>query len=235
MVQLERFGGRAAMMDTLAHAIADRLKRAATDRSAASLMVSGGRTPGALFEQLRELDGGWDRVTVSLVDERWVAPESPESNEHLVRSTLLKGKAAAAQFVPLKSAHESPTEGQADRNEALKSVPRPFDVVLLGMGEDGHTASLFPRTEELPAGLSLETQETVMALTPLETPAGPVVPRMTMTLSAILDAKVIILLLTGEAKLTTYETALAGDDALAMPVRAVLRQTSTPVEVYWAP
>ena len=144
--------------ETLARDLADitaaRLRAAVSARGAASLVVSGGRTPAPMFRALRACELPWERVTVTLADERWVPADAADSNERMVRAELLQGAAAAARFVGLVNAAPTPEAGRAATDAALRAIPRPFDVVMLGMGNDGHTASLFPDAPALAAALA---------------------------------------------------------------------------------
>jgi 6-phosphogluconolactonase len=234
-IELQKFSDRATMTAALADQLVDKLRQSVAARGSASLIVSGGTTPKALFEILAGRELPWQKVTVSLADERWIDPASPDSNEHLVRTSLLVDKAAAAQFVPLKARRGSPRQSESACEKALKKIPSPFDVVLLGMGDDGHTASLFPHAEGLDEALDMNSGRHCKAMTPKELPAHAPYPRMTLTLPRLLDSRWIVLLITGETKLGVYGQALAVHDVAAMPVSAVLRQERTPVSVFWAP
>ncbi|HWN66459.1 MAG TPA: 6-phosphogluconolactonase [Haliangium sp.] len=225
-----RFDDREAMAAAMADDIADLLRAAIDDRGRASLAVSGGSTPEAMFRCLSEQRLAWERVVVTLVDERWVPPDAKDSNERLARAALLQGPAGAARFVGLKNAAATPEDGLAETERALRDVPRPFDVMVLGMGDDGHTASLFPGTTELAAALSPASSASCAPVRP-----EWLQPRMTLTLPAILDSRYILLLLAGRSKWDVYEQALAGTDATVMPIRAVFAQARAPLEVYWAP
>jgi 6-phosphogluconolactonase len=225
-----RFDDHDAMAEAMASDIADLLRAALDDRGQASLAVSGGRTPATMFRCLSEQRLAWDRVTVTLVDERWVAPDADDSNERLARTALLQGPAAAARFVGLKNPASTPEAGLAETERALEIVPRPFDVLVLGMGEDGHCASLFPGTAELAAALDPAGSASCAPVRP-----KGLQPRMTLTLSAILDSRHILLLLEGRGKWDIYKQALADTDATVMPIRAVFTGARSPLEVYWAP
>ncbi len=154
----ERPARRYADMDALSREfaceIAAQLAHAIAARGLASLVVSGGRTPVKLFELLRAQELDWSRVCVALADERWVDPADEASNERLVRDVLLKDRAAAARFLGLKNAAPSPDLGAVSAWETFARVPRPFDMTLLGMGDDGHTASLFPGSPNLRSALN---------------------------------------------------------------------------------
>jgi 6-phosphogluconolactonase len=225
-----RFHDREAMAQAMADDIADLLRAAIDDRGRASLVVSGGSTPEAMFRCLSEQTLAWDCVTVTLADERWVPPDADDSNERLVRTALLQGPAAVARFVSLKNPAPTPEDGLAETEHALHAVPRPFDVMVLGMGADGHTASLFPGTAELPAALDMTAAPACASVRP-----PGLQPRMTLTLAAILDSRHILLLLAEREKWEIYKRALASTDATEMPIRAVFTHSKAPIEVYWAP
>jgi 6-phosphogluconolactonase len=231
--RLHEFPDAQAMVSALADAIVARLTSAVAQRGRASMAVSGGTTPGALFDVLCGRDAPWDKLWVTLSDERWIAPDRDGSNEHLARSRLLRGKAAAAHFVGLKTGDATPQAGAAKANAAVSALPRPFDVMLLGMGDDGHTASLYPRAPELKAALDTNAPALVHAVHAQN--AAATGDRMTLTLRAILDSRWIVLLIKGDAKMKTYRVAESGGDVAEMPVRAILGQSAAPVDVFWSP
>ena len=156
MAALRDFPDQDSLLSTIAEEVAGRLSAAVEERGSASLVVSGGRTPEALFQRLSRAEIPWSKVTVTLADERWVPESDPDSNAALVKRTLLQGRAAEARFLPLYGGEETPEAGQAACEQRLEEIERPFDLVLLGMGEDGHTASLFPGAETLQAALDPE-------------------------------------------------------------------------------
>jgi 6-phosphogluconolactonase len=231
--RLRKFASASDMVARLADEIVARLTSAVEDRGRASLVVSGGTTPGALFDALRERDMPWDKVWITLSDERWVAPTEDGSNEKLVRTRLLRSKAASAHFVGMKTSAAKPENAQTTVDAAISAMPRPFDATLLGMGDDGHTASLYPRAPELNAALDTGTPALVHAVHAQK--AAATGNRMTLTLRAILDSRWIVLLIEGDAKMKTYRRAESGTDVPEMPVRAVLGQSRAPVAVFWAP
>lgn len=195
----------------------------------ASLVVSGGRTPKPLFNILSNTDLEWEKVDISLADERWVDQSDPASNETMVRENLLVNNAASANFVGLKTQHADASDAVAQCTVNLQQVKTPFDVLILGMGEDGHTASLFPCSEQLSEGLNLDSPSTFIAVKPTTAPNQ----RMSLTLSALLNSENIFLHLTGESKRTVLAQAIKGNDELEMPIRAVLNRTN--VQLVWAP
>ena len=194
------------------------LKDALAARGRASLVATGGRSPGPVYDRLAEELLAWKDVTVTLSDERCVAPDHADSNAALVREHLLQAHAAAAKFLPLW-----PTPDVA----ALATL-QPFDVVMLGMGEDGHIASLIPGDPGLEDALI--TSDLLRAV-----PAGlgrPPVARITLTLSALLNARAIFLLISGGTKREVLARALASGN---LPVARLLSKAKAPVRILWSP
>ena len=231
MPEFKEFKDSSTLVVVLATQVAELLRAGIRERGQASLVVSGGSTPVPFFVALSELALDWKQVTITLADERWVAPTDAASNEHLVRLHLLQNRAAAACFVGLKTGSPTAAQGEKECAARLALLPRPFDVLILGMGNDGHTASLFPQATRLGEALSLDSGKLCLAITP------PVAPheRMTLTLPALLQSRQIILHLVGPGKRAVYEGALANGSVAEMPIRAVLGQTTAPVTVFWAP
>jgi 6-phosphogluconolactonase len=213
--------------EALARHVADRLEEDIAARGAASLAVSGGGTPRNMFRHLAQCDLDWSRVWVTLVDERWVDPVDPDSNERLVREQLLQNRASTARFIGLTSGHADPGQGIADVSRRLREVPRPFTRVILGMGADGHTASWFPRAGNVGELLDPARDPGLGATDPVTAPHR----RITLNLAAVLQSHGIIIHITGEAKRSVLEGAVAG----SLPVAAVLEQDTTPVTIWWAP
>jgi 6-phosphogluconolactonase len=230
---LHSFPNADDMVLALSDEIVSRLTGSVSSRGMASLAVSGGTTPGVLFDALSTRNAPWEKVSVTLSDERWIAPDQDGSNEKLVRTRLLRNLASDAKLVPLKTPDTSPAAAEAKVDASISAMPRPFDVMLLGMGDDGHTASLYPHSAGLDAALDLTRPSLVQAIH--ADSAAATGERMTFTLRAILGSKLIVILIRGEEKLATYRNAAAGTDIHEMPVRAVLNQTGTPVWVYWSP
>ncbi|MFZ5491362.1 MAG: 6-phosphogluconolactonase [Pseudomonadota bacterium] len=231
MAVLEReYASAAAAARALADAVAADLDTALGERPRASLVVSGGRSPIAFFECLRSAALDWSRVVITLADERWVPPEHADSNARLVTEHLLQGAAAAARFVPLWNGAPTPADAIAERSAALAALPRPVDALVLGMGEDGHTASLFPGAAGLAAAIDRQAAALLVAIDP---PAAPH-PRLSLTLAALLDSRQIHLPVVGTVKQAIYRQALVGGDATRWPIAAVLNQQQVPVHVYLA-
>ena len=195
------------------------------------IVVTGGRTPGHAYDQLAATDLDWSRVTITLSDERFVDPTSDESNERLVRRRLLQSHAAAAKFVPLKGHGATPSDDAKAADPAVRALA-PFDVVMLGMGDDGHIGSLFPSTPHVAALLSPTTPAAVVGIDVAA--ITPFVPRISLTGRMLLDAKLILALISGDAKRAVVERVLK-DPEFAPPISAAIRQTKAPVRVLWSP
>ncbi|MEO9079007.1 MAG: 6-phosphogluconolactonase [Rhodanobacter sp.] len=216
----------------LAERIAERLRTALAERGHALLAVSGGSTPKPLFAKLSQQSLDWSRVQITLVDERWVPESDERSNAKLVKSLLLQGAAANATFVPLYSDAPTPEQGLAATRARIDALQLPFDVVVLGMGDDGHTASFFPNGDHLAEALDLEGTARVL---PMRAPTADE-PRITLSLPTLLQTGALYLLVSGEKKRDVLADARLGlGDARNYPVRAVLAQQRTPVAVYWCP
>ena len=211
------FENRESLALALATRVSQGLSKAVTVMGDAVLFVSGGNTPALFFEHLSKTEISWDKVTVTLVDERQVDEKSPRSNARLVRQNLLRNNAAKARFVPLFE----------NTGAAAKLIP---DCVVLGMGEDGHTASFFPGGDRLAEVLDRNSN---CAISTMNAPAAGE-PRLTYSLSRLLEAKTICLHIEGQSKINVLEKALAGTNANEMPVRAVL-QSGHPIEIFWCP
>ena len=197
-------------------------------RGRVSMAVSGGSTPIPLFKVLSHLGLDWSKVDLTLVDDRWVSSDHKDSNELLVRSNLIRNKAVNVNFIPLKNDASTAKEGRASSEEALQSFSLPFDIVILGMGTDGHTASLFPCSEEINSAMDLNNNDFLVATTPTSAPYE----RLGMTARAIMDAKSVFLHLNGSSKLHTLEKAMDLKDAYKMPIYGFLENG---LDIYWSP
>lgn len=221
-----------ALADALAERIADRLREGIAERGHALLAVSGGSTPRHFFERLSRQAVEWAKVQVTLVDERWVPETNERSNAAMVKALLLQHAATVAQFVPLYADAPTPEAGLVMLRTRVASLQLPFDAVVLGMGNDGHTASFFPGGDRLPE--ALDTASDVRVL-PMRAP-GAGEPRITFTLAALLQTRALYLHIEGDAKRQLLADARLGlGEAAQFPVRAVLTQERVPVAVYWCP
>jgi 6-phosphogluconolactonase len=211
-----------------AEQIAAALRTQLNAQDDAALIVTGGSSPARCYSELSDTELEWSHVHVLLSDERWVPASDDNSNEKLVRETLLINDAAEADLVPIYSADTTAVKRCLKLNELLPAMPLPFACALLGMGEDGHVASLFPDAENLLAGLDENSSDWCI---PVSTAASPH-PRVSLTMNALLSSEQIVLLIFGESKRDVYERAKSTPDAF--PVSTLLSQDRTPVHVFWA-
>ncbi len=214
------FPSREALAQSLALHVADCLRKAIELRGKASLVVSGGSTPVLFFKILKQQALDWQCVTITLADERWVMTSSQDSTEKLVREHLLP---AEAQFISMAPQHENDTLAQgADRiRQALGAqISMPFDVVVLGMGEDGHTASLFPNHP------ALHDNITALCVAVEDSPKPPA-QRVSLTGEALRNARQLIIHITGEDKRDVWQQARKTD---SLPISRFMDSATT----YWA-
>jgi 6-phosphogluconolactonase len=216
---IETYPTAAALAEAAAHAVGARLLDGWRTHGRASLVATGGRSPGPVYDRLTRTPGlDWTRVVVTLSDERCVPADDPASNARLVRERLFQGDGAKAHLLPLWP--------QVDPR-ALQAL-QPFDAVMLGMGEDGHVASLIPGDPGLEEGLT-----TADLTRPVPEGLGkPPVARITLTLSALLNARAIFLLVAGDAKREVIRRATSGED---LPVGRLISQSQAPVRILWSP
>jgi len=224
MIRIEAFASRSALADAAADALE------ATLAGGGLLVAAGGSTPAPAYEQLARRDLPWNQVAVTLTDERRVDPASDDSNAAMVRARLLTGPAASARFITLRTEALSP-DAEARAAERRLAPLLPAAGVLLGMGADGHVASLFPGAPELAAGLDLEDERLCLPIA--RAGLAPFVPRLTLTAHALTQTRLLILLISGEAKRLLIER-ISEDAGYAPPAATVLRQARCPVRVLWA-
>ena len=226
-VQAQTFNTPALLAEGLAKQVAGQLNDAIAARGVATLVVSGGRSPVAFFEALLKQPLDWSNVVVSLADERWVPVEHADSNAGLLKRHLLQGPAAKARFVGLYNAAATLDEAALQADRVLAELP-PIDVLVLGMGDDGHTASLFPGSPNLAQALELDNPRRCWPM------LAPSVPhqRLSMSRSLLASARSTLLSIQGLAKLNTLNEALAVGEVTVLPIRAFLQP---PLEIYWCP
>jgi len=217
------------LIEVLSQSILAQLQEAIETKGKASLLVSGGSTPKPLFAKLKNAPLEWEKVNIGLCDERWVPASHADSNEQFVKEFLMQGKAGKASFVGMYKegvdAHKVEELCSQEMRELL-----PFDVLILGMGADAHTASLFPENEKLEEAFDLKRESLCISIEPTTAPHM----RMSLTLSAILGAEHLYLHFEGQDKLSVYEKAISGEDRHTMPIRSVLNQDIKDIEVYYA-
>ena len=226
-VTAHTFKNPMVLAEGLAQAVAEQLNEAIAKQGVATLVVSGGRSPVAFFQSLIKQPIDWSKVVVSLADERWVPVEHADSNAGLLKKNLLQGPAAKARFVGLYNVAASLEAAAEQADRTLAELP-PIDVLILGMGDDGHTASLFPGSPNLTQALQLDNARRCWPM------LAPTVPhqRLSMSRSLLASARNIVLSIQGQAKLNTLNEALGGTDIAALPIRAFLQPT---LEIYWCP
>jgi len=202
--------------------IIKQLHNAFTCKGETTLAVSGGSTPIELFKMLSTCEIEWKKVTVLLCDERCVPSFSEKSNAFLIRRYLLQNRAKEAYFIPLYD--------DVSIESSLENAPKnkDIDVLILGMGTDGHTASLFPNNEKLKKAYNLQSETAYIHITPASAPFE----RISMTLPTILGADNIYLHIEGEQKIEVLKKALASGDMYTYPILSVLNHPNTKVKVY---
>jgi 6-phosphogluconolactonase len=224
------FDDRQALANALARAVAVDLRGAIARRGCARLAVSGGSTPRDFLSELSRQTLDWARVIVVPVDDRWVAPDHPRSNERLLRETLFQGAAKQAQLLPLRRPAPTPESALLPVLTQVANEALPLDVVVLGMGEDGHVASLFPDLQRRDVGLQPSGRAPVLAIRSASAPE----PRITLTLSAIFTAPSLYLHIEGAKKRAVLDQA-ARDPRSLLPIRAVLAGAPVTPQLYWSP
>ena len=235
MAEIVRCESREVLFDKVSKRCASQLSRGVEKQGRASFIVPGGTTPSPVFERLSNMSLLWNNVLVAPSDERWVDAEHSQSNQRLIQQTLLVNHAASARLMPLKNDAATPTEGESVAEKNISELEQPFDVTLLGMGNDGHFASLFPGVTELPEALDQSSTKKCIGINAEGCPvAGEYTQRMSLTLSALLDSKLVIVLITGAEKLAVIEQAQSSSDELSLPIVSLLNQKKTPVVIYWA-
>ncbi|MFL6592035.1 MAG: 6-phosphogluconolactonase [Luteimonas sp.] len=215
----------------IAVVVAAELRRELEQHDRARLLVSGGTTPAPAFRALSQAPLPWERVEVGLVDERWLLPEDEESNAYLARTQLLRNYARAARLETLTQSGRRIEEAVAVANLHAR---RRAGIVLLGMGDDGHTASLFPHMRDLELALSSSN-----AYVPIDASgcpgAGPWPRRISLTPHGLAQAHTRLLLIRGDRKRQVIERALAGNDPAELPVRIAFQTPGAQLQVHWCP
>lgn len=234
-IQIERFTFETPkkLTQNLAHRIASELTLAIIQDGKASLVVSGGKTPLALFQYLSQIDIEWEHITISLVDERYVSTNSERSNEKFIHENLLRNFAKKAHFVGLYNRSSTLESAAFIAASRINKLSKPFTVVILGMGEDGHTASFFPGASRLEQALDRKTRALVLPIRSHHALEG----RLTMTLPFLISSSFIALHIEGHKKLRVFEKALKNEKNLeyTLPIHAVLKNSFYPVKLYWSP
>ena len=220
------FDDRKTLDQALAEHVTSKLAQGISARGVAHLVVSGGSTPAALFSLLADADLAWQHVVVMLADDRWVPADHEDSNERLVRETLLTGRAKQAQFLSLLPTPDDEVANLAGLSTLLRSVSR-FDVVLLGMGEDAHTASLFPCASALKEGLT--TDAGALVTRPRTAPHQ----RVSMSRRRLEMTDCGVIHIVGQNKKSVLEAAIKSGDEMRHPISAFWGPSG--FDCWWAP
>lgn len=228
MYQINEFKQRESLDQALANQVAVILVEAVKSKGKASIAVSGGSTPKGFFKALSQIDLPWANITITLADERWVAFDSADSNTRLVHENLLQNKAVAANFFHLKQGNILSEETLADLNVAAASMLLPLDVLILGMGEDGHTASLFPCSDQIDECFS--TSAPLLRVLPKTAPNE----RISFSFLSLKESKNIFLHISGTGKKVVLNKALADTNIKEMPIRAFIQDPEINTQVFWA-
>ena len=223
MNNLTVYDTKDALADAIAEAISSDLRDAIAARGEAIFVASGGGTPKPALDRLAtDASIDWSKVTVTLSDERVAPPEAGVSNAAMLRAHLLHDAAAAARFVPL------------DALSSLDDISQPFDTMLLGMGGDGHFASIFPDGEGMEAAMA-PGAPVLVSTTPSPLPPEAPYPRFSLSYAAIRASRHVILMISGDGKREVLERAASDDPAGDLPIRRILRDETLPLSIHWAP
>ncbi len=226
-----------ANADALATAVAERLSRtidkALAERGAATIVLAGGRTTPPVLRRLASESRDWSKLTVLPTDERWVAANHADNNLRQLQDAF--GNVEGIRWIALTPAKPRGRVNAAYANAALETTPAAFDLCLLGMGADGHFASLFPGAKNLPEALDLASSESAVAIIPEPMPSAGPHPRISLSLARLLHSRQTILAISGADKRAMLDRALDENDPLNLPVAALLRAPGRTVEIHWSP
>ena len=231
MPEIEVFADGAAWADACAARLADTLSAAVAETGKAVFAGAGGSTPSPIYRLLAAANLDWSKVAVTLVDERYVPETSADSNAALMKRTLLTGAAAAARFVPLYTPEVTVDRAAIVAARALAAEGGLLDAVLLGMGEDGHICSMFPESPTLKTLLTPALPPTVLGVPHGRDGMAPSLERLSINLPYLMQARRVVLALTGKQKRAVFEREAAGDPA-TQPIAALIA-AKVPLEVLW--
>ena len=231
MTAIESFPTVDAWAASIAGRIEETLGAAVIDNGRALFAGPGGSTPSPVYARLAQADIGWDRIAITIVDERYVPETSADSNACLIKDVLLQGPAAKATFIPLYHPEVTVDRAAAVAAKALADAGGRFDAVLLGMGEDGHICSMFPESPTLKTLLSPTLKPNVLGVPHGRDGAAPSLERISITLPYLMSAGRVVLGLKGAAKRSVFEREADGDPAV-QPIAAMIA-AKVPLEVVW--
>lgn len=230
-----KFSSRARLVKTTTHHMAVHILQNARAGKASSLFLSGGSTPGPVYEALSHESLPWEQVKIGLVDERWVDETSAGSNAVLIRKTLLQNQAKSADFTPMKTTHKTPQDGQASVEQNYKPLLEARGLAILGMGTDGHVCSWFPNSDGLKGAINPKGRKAVQAIRAHKSKVtGEYLDRMTLTRAALTRCQSVLLLITGEEKLAVLNAALTGQNP-DLPVTHLFGLSPESFTIFYAP
>ena len=229
--EIKTFPDAASWAEAAAARLAEALAEGVAADGRAVFAGAGGSTPSPIYARLAQADLDWSKVTATLVDERYVAETSPDSNAALMKRTLLTGPAATARFLPLYAPSVTVDRAAAEASKALAAVGGRLDAVLLGMGEDGHICSMFPDSPTLKTLLTPDLKPAVYGVPPGRDGAAPSLERLSINLPYLVSARRVVLALTGAAKRAVFEREAQGDPRIH-PIAAMIA-AKVPLEVLW--
>ena len=196
----------------------------------ATLLVSGGETPKLFFQKLSQIDIPWDKIIIGLVDERWIDSNLLDSNEYLVKKNLAINFAKNAKFIPLYNAEVSIDSAETFCSKIYYKNFKEIDVLILGMGQDGHTASLFPNNEKLSIAFDLTNQNFCISIFP----ESAKYQRISLTLKKILEAQNVFLHFEGVEKLQVFNTLIKTNDIYRYPISNILNKSKKNIKIYYS-
>ena len=228
---IETFPDAASWAEACAARLADALAAGIAANGRAVFAGAGGSTPSPIYARLAQADLDWSKVTATLVDERYVSETSPDSYAALMKQTLLTGPASAARFLPLYAPSVTIDRAAAEASKALQAEGARLDAVLLGMGEDGHICSIFPDSPTLKTLLTPDLKPAVYGVPPGRDGMAPRQERLSINLPYLVNARRVVLALTGAKKRAVFEREAAGDPRIH-PIAALIA-AKVPLEVLW--
>lgn len=231
MTDIQVLPSRHAWAEIGAQLLAEALQAGLNERGRAAIAGAGGSTPSPIYERLSRSSLDWPRVTVTLVDERWVAENDPASNAALLRRTLLNGAAAGAEFISLAQAAPTVDRSALLAARLLDGRVEQLDAILLGMGEDGHICSMFPGSPTLKSLLDPSAGRTVLGVPPGRDGSAPPQERLSLNLAWLKEARRVVLALSGAPKRAVFDRE-AGGDPEAQPVAALIA-SAPELHVIW--
>lgn len=223
----------AQLAESLAGTLEAAINAGIAARGRAVLALAGGGTPMPVYRRLAEASLDWSKVQLVATDERWVDHEHPASNSRAMREAF--AMADRVNILSLVPPSAGPRASEATARAALASVPDPFDAVLLGMGSDGHFASLFPNNPALQAGLDPQNPDDALVVHPDPLPPEAPFARVSLSAARLLRTRRLLLAITGTAKREVLARAQARPDPVRLPISAVLHDAAAQIEIHWSP